>query len=113
MSHLRIERWLPPLIPFVLVTAILELIVREGWIKSYLMPAPSAIFQAFIDNSGELLAALIKTSAGALAGFTLSAIGGIAIAVALSSSPSIQRAFYPYAVFFQTVPIIAIAPLLV
>jgi NitT/TauT family transport system permease protein len=33
--------------------------------------------------------------------------------VLLSSSRAIQRAFYPYAVFFQTVPIIAIAPLLV
>ena len=31
----------------------------------------------------------------------------------LSSSRAIQRSFYPYAVFFQTVPIIAIAPLLV
>ena len=40
-------------------------------------------------------------------------IAVIAIAVFLSSSKPIQRAFYPYAVFFQTVPIIAIAPLLV
>src|SRR5215475_6192609 len=31
----------------------------------------------------------------------------------LVPAPSLQRAFYPYAVFFQTVPIIAIAPLLV
>ena len=31
----------------------------------------------------------------------------------MSSVPWVQRAFYPYAVFFQTVPIIAIAPLLV
>ena len=37
----------------------------------------------------------------------------IVIAIALSSSGWIQKAFYPYAVFFQTVPIIAIAPLLV
>jgi NitT/TauT family transport system permease protein len=46
-------------------------------------------------------------------GFMLSTCIGIAIAVFLSSSRAIQRAFYPYAVFFQTVPIVAIAPLLV
>jgi NitT/TauT family transport system permease protein len=38
---------------------------------------------------------------------------GIAAAVLLSSARWVERAFYPYAVFFQTVPIIAIAPLLV
>jgi NitT/TauT family transport system permease protein len=43
----------------------------------------------------------------------LSTLAGIAVAVGLSSSKTIQNAFYPYAVFFQTVPIIAIAPLLV
>ena len=38
---------------------------------------------------------------------------GVAIAVLLSSSRAVQKALYPYAVFFQTVPIVAIAPLLV
>jgi NitT/TauT family transport system permease protein len=64
-------------------------------------------------NRVELFAALWKTSQAALAGFALSTVAGIAAAVFLSSSKTIQRAFYPYAVFFQTVPVIAIAPLLV
>ena len=38
---------------------------------------------------------------------------GTLLAIGLSTAAWIQRAFYPYAVFFQTVPIIAIAPLLV
>ena len=105
--------WLPPLIPLVVITATVELIVRQGWVPSYLVPAPTAVLTAMFQSRAELAQALLKTSAGALAGFGLSAIGGISIAVALSSSRAIQRAFYPYAVFFQTVPIIAIAPLLV
>ena len=66
-----------------------------------------------VESRAELAQALLKTSASALIGFALSTLSGIAIAVLLSSSRAIQRAFYPYAVFFQTVPIIAIAPLLV
>ena len=66
-----------------------------------------------IDSPAELFGALLTTSVSALVGFLLSTVAGIAIAVFLSSSRAIQRAFYPYAVFFQTVPIIAIAPLLV
>src|SRR6185295_14178543 len=103
----------PPLIPLVLLTLALEWIVRGGFVPSYLVPAPSAVFRALLDSWEELAAAMAKTSAAALIGFALSTLTGVAIAVMLSSSRAIQRAFYPYAVFFQTVPIIAIAPLLV
>ena len=104
---------LPPLIPFVVLTLAGEWIVRAGIVPSYLLPTPTAIFRAIIDNRIELAQAMLKTSGSAFAGFTLSTVIGIAIAVLLSSSRWVQRAFYPYAVFFQTVPIIAIAPLLV
>ncbi|MEP7362121.1 MAG: ABC transporter permease [Acidobacteriota bacterium] len=104
---------IPALIPFVVVTLAVEALVRGGWIKAFLVPPPSAIFETMVHDWPELFAALMKTSAGALLGFGLSAVGGVAIAIFLASSRAIQRAFYPYAVFFQTVPIIAIAPLLV
>jgi NitT/TauT family transport system permease protein len=104
---------LPPLIPFVAITATMEFLVREGFIRSFLWPAPSAVFLAIWNNGSELSQAMLKTSAAALIGFTLSTVTGIAAAVLLSSSRWVQKAFYPYAVFFQTVPVIAIAPLLV
>ncbi len=107
------KRILPPLIPMLLAIAISEIAVRQAWIASYLVPTPSAVLMAMIDSRVELWQAFLKTSSGALLGFALSTTLGVAIAVLLSSSRRIQRAFYPYAVFFQTVPIIAIAPLLV
>jgi len=100
-------------IPFMVLTLALEWLVRAGWIKAFLVPPPSAVFGTILHDWRELFSALGKTSAGAVLGFALSTIAGIAIAVFLSSSRAIQEAFYPYAVFFQTVPIIAIAPLLV
>lgn len=107
------KRFLPPLIPLAVVTLVLEWMVRGGMVPAYLIPAPSAVVRALIDSRAELAEAMAKTSAAALLGFALSTLTGIAMAVALSSSRAIQRSFYPYAVFFQTVPIIAIAPLLV
>jgi NitT/TauT family transport system permease protein len=110
------RRWkaaIPTLIPLLVATAAAEVAVRQGFVKAYLVPAPSSVFRAMIESRQELADALLTTSASALLGFALSTTIGIAVAVFLSSSRSIQRAFYPYAVFFQTVPIIAIAPLLV
>ncbi len=103
----------PPLIPLAVLTLAFELIVRQGLIPAYLLPAPSSVFKAMFEVGDQLWRAMLETSGAALIGFFMSAIGGIASAVLLSSSRWIQRAFYPYAVFFQTVPIIAIAPLLV
>lgn len=110
---MTMRKAIPAAIPFVVLTLALEWLVRAGWIKAFLVPPPSAVFGTILHDWRELFAALGKTSAGAVLGFVLSTIAGIAIAVFLSSSRAIQEAFYPYAVFFQTVPIIAIAPLLV
>jgi NitT/TauT family transport system permease protein len=103
----------PPLIPLVVIVLAVEFVVREGIVKSYLLPTPTAVFRTMVESRVELGQAMLKTSAAAILGFTLSTLAGIAVAVSLSSSRTIQKAFYPYAVFFQTVPIIAIAPLLV
>jgi len=104
---------LPPIVPAVVVTLITELAVRWGWVQSFLIPAPSQVIESLIRDWPELWGAMLNTADASLAGFAMSIVIGSMIAIAMSSAPWVQRAFYPYAVFFQTVPIIAIAPLLV
>jgi NitT/TauT family transport system permease protein len=104
---------LPPLVPLVLITLLAELAVRQGWVRSFLVPAPSTVARTMYTNAAELWSVTLETTIASLIGFGLSVVIGISIAIALSSAAWVQRAFYPYAVFFQTVPIIAIAPLLV
>src|SRR5437764_3713972 len=104
---------LPPLIVFVLVVVAAETAVKLFKISPFNFPAPSVVFQAMYEKRGDLLASLWSTAQAALIGFALSGLLGSGIAIFLSLSRLIQRAFYPYTVFFQTVPIIAIAPLLV
>jgi NitT/TauT family transport system permease protein len=104
---------LPPVIVFILGCLLLEAIVRGFDIKPYVLPAPSQVFRAMVSKRDDLLQSLLSTAEAAGIGFALSAIVGICIAILLSTSRWVQRAFYPYTVFFQTVPIVAIAPLLV
>jgi NitT/TauT family transport system permease protein len=66
-----------------------------------------------VNYRGELARAVANTAIAAGLGFALSVFGGVLIAVLLSTSRIVQRGFGPYMVFFQTVPIVAIAPLLV
>ena len=103
----------PPLVSLVGVLGLWELVVRIRSIPAYLLPPPSGILTAGIGNIESLASASWTTAQSALIGFSLSAILGISLAIFLGISRLLERAFYPYAVFLQTVPIVAIAPLLV
>ena len=80
--------------------------------EPFILPRPGEVASAMITHHHELIASLATTAKAALIGFAAGAIFGILAAIVLSASSIIRRAFYPYTVFFQTVPIVAIAPLL-
>lgn len=109
----HLERFGPPVIPFVVAALIVEILVRYGFVAPYILPAPSAIFQSFIFDFGEYFSAVQVTLGAAFLGLLLASFFGVAVALLLSTSSWIESAFYPYATFFQTVPIVSIAPLLV
>jgi len=90
-----------------------EATVRALAIPAFLLPPPSAILRTVIAERGVLGAALVTTAEGALGGYLLSALFGTVAGVLLSQSRGLERGLYPYTVFLQTVPIVAIAPLLV
>lgn len=114
MSRVRsiLTSVLPPLVPAIVVAVALELLVRGGAIPPFLVPRPSKIVQTLFTDH-DVWSAAGRTGMAAGAGFVASAIVGVLIAIALSSARWLQRSIYPYAIFFQTVPIVAIAPLLV
>jgi NitT/TauT family transport system permease protein len=114
-SRLQLLRrpFAPPLLALVAVVSIWEGLVRAAGVPLYLLPPPSAIAGAAFANLGDLALASSVTARAALFGFLLSAVLGTFAAIGLSASRLLERALYPYTVFLQTVPIVAIAPLLV
>src|SRR6185436_19295357 len=102
------------LIPFALGVAVLfcwEATVRIENIPAYVLPAPSAIWGAFVENFASLMASLWTTLRITMEAFALAVVGGVALAVLFSQSRIIETALYPYAVVLQVTPIVAIAPL--
>ena len=113
----RPRRWLAAALPPVMVLGVgvlaLEVLIPALGVRRFLVPRPSDVLRTLAREGDELWAAAGQTAMTSALGFTASAAFGVSAAVLLSSARWVQRAFYPYAVFFQTVPIIAIAPLLV
>jgi len=104
---------LPPLGFLIFVVLLFEAFLRFDHVPEYLVPRPSSVLKVFIEDTNELARAFYETSMAAGFGFVLSFVVGTMTAIVLSISPLIRRAILPYAIFFQTVPVIAIAPLLV
>lgn len=110
---MRLPRILLPLTVFFLVLGFWELACRQGWVSSFLLAAPSEVALSLANDAGELFPAFFWTSSAAFLGFVSSAALGISLGIFLSSFGWAHRAFYPFLVVFQTVPIIAVAPILV
>ncbi|MGE0632753.1 MAG: ABC transporter permease [Pseudobdellovibrionaceae bacterium] len=107
------RRFLLPFLPLVMLVTVLELICKMGWVPFYILPPPSEVLNSLLANKTEIAMAAVDTFLTAFAGLFLSFIIGNLIAGLLTLSPKLRAAFLPYALFFQTVPIIAIAPVLV
>lgn len=90
-----------------------EICGRMDLFPTYLFPLPTQILQAIFENQSELATALLQTAASTFVGLFLSIILGSLLALFLTALPSFRMALWPFVSFFQTVPIIAIAPLLV
>ncbi len=81
--------------------------------KGYLVPAPQQVGAAVLENAGVLALASLATLEEATLGYLLAIVLGIVVAALLSQSRLLERSIYPYAVLLQTVPVVAVAPLIV
>jgi len=104
---------LPPAVFFALVIIGWQAATTLWEIPVYLVPGPERVWEAAQEHSEELLAAMQLTGAAAVSGFGLGLAGGTTLGLIFSQSRVIERSIYPYAIFLQTVPIVAIAPVII
>lgn len=82
-------------------------------VPTYMAPGPFEVLGAFQENAAVLFNNFWPTFFEALLGFIFGNLIAIMLAVLFVHSQTAERAFYPIAVFVNTIPIIAVAPILV
>jgi NitT/TauT family transport system permease protein len=87
-------------------------IIHIFHIAPYLLPSPALVAHAAAANLPMLLTSLSITAAAAAGGLLASVAIGVLIALLFAQSRWVRRMFYPYTILLQTVPIVAIAPLI-
>ena len=102
----------PPLLFLLLMLLLWEAAVLWFQTPVYLLPGPLRVAQAAIANGGGIVQSTAITAVAAGCGFAASVLIGVVVALVFSQSQAIRSSCYPYAIFLQTVPIVAIAPAL-
>lgn len=96
---------------FAVLLVLWQLIVDGGVIPRFLLPSPMDIGRTLIRILPDIYHHTIITLAEAFAGFVLSILLALILAVLMDSIPVVKKAIYPILVVSQTVPIIVLAPL--
>ncbi len=90
-----------------------ELFVRAFSIEQFVLPAPSAIFEALWQWRWLILENSWQTLMTTLVGFGLAIVIGALGGIALGSSPVVYDSFYPALIGFNSVPKVAVIPILI
>jgi NitT/TauT family transport system permease protein len=103
---------LAPLLTFATLVALWEFAADYFGIPAWLLPSPSTIAVAFVEWRGELWNHSLTTLYETIVGFALSIGLAVPLAVAVVYSPFLRKCIYPILLALQSVPKVAIAPLL-
>lgn len=109
----RIASYGPAFVLVMVLLAIWELYVRSGQISTAILPPPTAIVQALFANWDIIEVHTLQTLLETVVGLAVATILGLALAIMLDVSTWMRQAIYPILVTSQTIPMIALAPLLV
>ncbi len=103
----------PPAVTFVVIVIAWELLIKVFAIPVYVLPAPADIWLAFANNPYTLLGHAGITLFEAIAGFVIGSLLGAILGTLFAYSPIVARGFLPYIIAANTIPVVAVAPIII
>ena len=101
------------LIVFACVISLWQAVVTFYHLPPYILPGPLVVASALRDRFPSLLNSLVITTEEAAGGLASSIVVGVAVAMVFAQWRWLRQLLYPYTILLQTVPIVAIAPLII
>lgn len=98
-------------VSFAAVLLLWELLVYLLKTPDYLIPAPTAVYRAFIESFPILLDHTLATLLEVLLGFSAALILSVGLSLLMARFKPLYRILWPYMVISQTIPLYVLAPL--
>ncbi|MGH8812329.1 MAG: ABC transporter permease, partial [Advenella sp.] len=113
MNRVQFRQALSPWLTAAGMFLIWEFACRTWAVPEIILPAPSAIFQAMLDFWPSLAEGAAQTLFTTVIGFLLALLFGLLLGVTVGASPAIYRAINPIMIGFNSIPKVAVVPVLV
>jgi NitT/TauT family transport system permease protein len=97
---------------FATLLLVWQLVIWIGHEPPFMLPSPWRVLRVIVERFASLAESFEITATAATLGLIGSIVAGVAIALLFAQSRWIRRMLYPYTLLLQTVPIVAIAPLI-
>jgi NitT/TauT family transport system permease protein len=112
---MKSKTWLAAnsIVVFIALIVLWDRVVVFAHLPMYILPRPSAVAAALVDRYPSLLNSLWITTIEAMGGLLASIVVGIVIAMIFAQWRWLRQLVFPYTILLQTVPIVAIAPLII
>lgn len=108
----RLRDWTPAVVVFVGFLVAWQAIVQLFNIQRFILPAPLAIGRAFETYFSEIYTAARYTAVEAVGGLIIGVIAGVGVALLTARWVTVRESLLPFAIAFNSVPIIAFAPIM-
>ena len=108
-----LKRNLPSIAAVAALVLLWQTVCSLGWVPGYMLPSPVQVVQAFLSELPLLFENSLITLQEAFLGLLLGVTVGFLAAMLMDAFEVLYKAFYPLLILTQTIPSVAIAPLLV
>ncbi len=96
----------------IFLVVLTEIIVKVNDIPKYILPAPSRVLKTMWESRALLLHHSLITIYEAIVGFVISVILAFVIGASIYNKKRLKAIIYPFLLISQTIPLIAIAPII-
>jgi NitT/TauT family transport system permease protein len=97
---------------FAALLLVWQFVIWAFHVPPYMLPTPLAVSRVSMERFSSLFASLMITAAESAFGLIASIVVGVLIALIFAQFRWVRQTFYPYTILLQTVPIVAVAPLI-
>ena len=110
---MRPRRLVVPTVTIAVLLAVWQLACSAGWVPNFMLPSPVQVVQALVKDAALLASHAVTTLSEAALGLAIGVALGFVMAVVIDRFQTVGLALNPLITISQTVPTVAIAPLLV
>jgi NitT/TauT family transport system permease protein len=116
MNGVPLPRVADTLLPVFGIASIIvawQFLLPLAGVPAYIVPTPTAIAAVFQRQWPLLMSNLTPTVIEAVAGFVIGNVAAVLMAIAFVHSRFLQAAYFPVVLFFNTIPILALSPVII